>query len=335
MEARRGYSHRVRLCFVPVEARSLPQALALGRSMLARAPGDNPPWITASLVEGPAVVLGAHQRAGRVVNLAACVQSGVSVHRRATAGTAAWIGGQALVWTLYLPHVAALARDATANTVLNRNVRGFLQGFTRAGAIAHYFGREWIAISHRPGALLGFEQNTHGAVLLEVIAGYDTAIALPPTIASERERNTDRWRGKTPIALREVTDRSPEEIARRVIEGNAARWQVELEVGELPPSIEPAREVRDPDDPVPHGLHVGPPVSCAIGWIDAATDHDESHHRRVWLGGDVLAPRSLLDAIAQGIVSGRSSLPDTPLLGARMEDLVRAVEEAIRVGHRS
>ncbi len=55
-------------------------------------------------------------------------RAAAKVLRRATTGTAAFLGGRGVVWTLALPHAAALAPDATARTLLNRNVRGFLKG---------------------------------------------------------------------------------------------------------------------------------------------------------------------------------------------------------------
>ena len=64
------------------------------------------------------------------------------VVRRRTTGTAAWIGRRALWCSLALPAVDALYDDATLPTLLNRNVRPWLRGFTRSGIPAAYFGRE-------------------------------------------------------------------------------------------------------------------------------------------------------------------------------------------------
>src|SRR5262249_4038067 len=114
--------------------RSIEDALGLGPLLLARSASDGAPWIAASVIEGPAIALGALVRAGRVIDMSAARAAGVRVFRRATSGTAAHIGRRAVLWTLALPHVAAIAGDATARTLLNRNVRGFLDGFSRRGA---------------------------------------------------------------------------------------------------------------------------------------------------------------------------------------------------------
>src|SRR5690349_12583757 len=111
---------------LPVAERTVAAALGLGPALLARAEAERAIFAAASLVAGPAVVLGAAQRAGRVVDLNACATMGTIVLRRATTGTAAYIGQHGLVWSLALPHVAAIVPDATPRTLLNRNVRPFL-----------------------------------------------------------------------------------------------------------------------------------------------------------------------------------------------------------------
>jgi hypothetical protein len=328
-----GYTPPVR--YAPTRSRTLADALGLGHALLASPPSERAPALTASVVEGPAVVLGAHQRAGRVLDLAACARAGVAVHRRATAGTPTYVDGRAVVWTLWLPRVAALAPDATWRTLLNRNVRGFLHGLTRAGAPAHYFGREWIAVRHRPAAVLGFEVASDGAVLLEVVAGYDAPVALPPALATPLERATDRWRGKDPLALAEVArECDPDALAARVIESHAARWGTALEPLASPWVPAPRAPVEDAREPVPAELSLAEPVRCAVGWIDAAAT--EAPAPRVWLGGDVLAPRGVLDALGARIAAGGEAVAEVegPLEGARVEDLWRAGESALRAARR-
>src|SRR5262249_45622126 len=149
-------------------------------------------------------VLGRSQHVARVLDMDACAPSGVRVLRRVTSGTAAYIDGCAVVCTLALPHVAALFADATAATILNRNVRPFLRGFGRAGLVAHYFGREWIAVHQRPAALLGFETTFAGALVIELLVAFDSPLAIPAALASPAERAVDRWLGKTPVGVREL-----------------------------------------------------------------------------------------------------------------------------------
>lgn len=302
--------------------RPLAEALALAAALLERA-SSGEAQIAASLLEGPAVVLGALQRAGRVVDVAACATAGIPVIRRATTGTAAYVGRRAILWTLALPHVAALHPDATPRTLLNRNVRGFLQGLSRGGAPARYFGREWIAIEHRPAALLGFDALRDGRILIEVFTGLDAPIALPASLCADEERAVDRWRGKEPTAL---AARDPEAIALQVIEAVAARAGATLDRAEPPTDLILAPVITDPRDPVPRGLALAELHRAPIGWIDAAADVASG---RLWLGGDALVASFAVRDLALAVARGESFTPgDAPIDGASWSDLEAAARAA-------
>jgi lipoate-protein ligase A len=322
--------------------RPLSEALALGPALLARAAREAVPQIATSLVSGPAVVLGAVQRAGRVVNLGRAASAGVSVLRRATTGCAAWIGGDGLVFTVALPHVAALFADATQRTLLNRNVRAFLKGFSRAGAMAHYFGRDFISLRQRPAVLIGFDVTPSGAVLIEAFAGNDEPPALPDDIKSHEERALDRWLSKEPASLSEVLPGAQAaDIARAVLEGFAERVQaerVQMERVELLLDLDELDEgrfqrIHDPRDPVPEGLVVGSPVPVPIGWVEAAAEaFGRPEGQRLWVGGDVLAPRWALEGIAaraRNAAGEGDALGDIALEGATIADLLQAVGVAV------
>jgi hypothetical protein len=314
------------LRILPPARRPLADALSLGPALLARAVASGAPWLAASLVEGPAVVLGAAQRAGRVVDLAACAERGALVVRRSTTGTAVFVGARAAVWTLALPHAAALAPDATPRTLLNRNVRGFLKGFTRAGAPAHYFGREWISVRRRPAAVLGFDVARSGAVLLEVWAGHDAPPAIPAALAAPDERSLDRFLGKSPAALAEVlpAELSLEALARIVMETVALRAAVPRTEAEGDPiELESARlqPIDAPGDPLPPGASAVVLARVPIGWLEAAALDAGG----VWLGGDLLTARWLLDELGR-----RAALPEAaeaaPIEGAGLSDLLELAE---------
>lgn len=298
--------------------RPLAEALALAPALLALASSGDAA-ITASLVEGPAVVLGALQRAGRVVDLAACATAGTIVLRRCTTGTAVYIGQRAILWTLALPHVAALQPDATPRTLLNRNVRGFLAGLSRGGAPAQYFGREWIAIDHRPAALLGFEALPDGRIVIEVFAGLDATIALPFALCADEERALDRWRGKEPLALGAA---DPEALALQVIEAVAARAGARREHVDPPTALEIPAPITDPRDPVPAGLALTAPSRAPVGWIDAAAAFAPD---RLWIGGDALVASFAVSALADAIARGETPAPSkAPIDGASWSDLADA-----------
>lgn len=304
---------------LPAKARRLDVALGLTPELLSRAATEGEAWITASLVSGPAVVLGAAQRAGRVVDLASCARAGVTVVRRSTAGTAFYVAERGLLFVLALPHVASLVPDATPRTLLNRNVRGFLKGLSRNGISATYFGREWVSSNKRPVAVLGFEATPGGAVAIEIFAGLDAPPSLPTSLAADEERALDRWLGKEPIALGGMTRREPLELAESVMEDMALR-------GGLSPSgesIEPivARPIERDDDPLPEGFLRGPVRRVPIGWIDTAV-HPVT--LRVWVGGDMMAPEYLRRAISEG----DREIENAPIEGASIADLLEAARPA-------
>jgi hypothetical protein len=340
---------------VPLATRSLEQAFGLGPVLLERAAVEQMPWIAASVIEGPAVVLGALQLAGRAVALGGAVNPrkgpGMRVIRRATTGTAAYIGQRCVHFSLALPHVAALHPDATARTLLNRNVRGFLLGIGRAGAAAHYFGREWIAVRGRPAALLGYEVSPGGAVLLELIAGIEEPFALPAALMTASERELDRYRGKSPAALQEAL--GPGRDLGGIVSLDAFAEKVMLAVAERSPSSvmtvsapevhRPAPDVSGAADPLPLGFVPGPAARVPIGWIDTAVEQARPGEGRVWLGGDVLAPSFLVRALAEaggqddgagGRTGAASSLlvreGEFPMDGASPDDLLAAALTARR-----
>jgi hypothetical protein len=66
-----------------------------------------------------------------------------------------------------------------------------------------------------------------------------------------------------------------------------------------------------------------------IGWLDAASGGEP---RRAWVGGDVLAPRWLLEAVAQSEATGEpppGDLNDAAMFGATLDDVRAAVRSAL------
>ena len=305
--------------------RSPEDALALSRVLLAHAEEQRSVVLAASVVSGPTVILGAMQRAGRVVDLRACDEASVTVLRRTTTGTAAWLGAEGLVLALALPHVAAIEADATDRTLLNRNVRPFLRAFTRAGAMAHYFGREWISLKKRPAALLGFDVTRTGAVLIEVFVGLDQSIALPIEWTTIEERSVDRFLGKTPASLREVLpDVQGHRFAARLLEAIVSNSGSSFDVDVATLERFRFERILEDRDPLPVGFEPRTLERVPIGYLETAVFQDASSLQimpKKWLGGDVLAPRWLYADLAEG----KTPPASVPMDGATRTDLMRAV----------
>lgn len=251
------------------------------------------------------VVLGARQRREAVTSTAGVV-------RRRTTGTAAWVGGRALWCAVALPTVDALYSDATLATLLNRNVRPWLRGMTRSGMAAAYFGREWVAVGHRPAAVLGYELSPAGALLVEMIVGWDEPVGLPEAVATEAERTMDRWRGKAPVAVGEGRDATAVlgALAAAVAERAGAVVMAEEPVADGPWVV-----MEGP------GEVVG--VEVPIGRVEAGRAADGG----LWLGGDALVATPWLEALAAALAAGTEWPTEGAAVdGARAEDWARAAE---------
>jgi hypothetical protein len=284
------------------EVKDLDARACVARSRaLLDAARDGSVHLAASIVRGPCAALGALQRPEAVVRETPWVH-------RATTGAEAWIGGAALWWSLALPRVDALFPDATSRTLLNRNVRGFLRGLTSCGALAHYFGRDVIAVRHRPAALLGYELLDDGRVLLDVIAGWDAPVTLPRAWQAPRRASRPRAEGLALAAV--ISGREPADVAARVLEAVAARSSQTLDPCSEPPAL-------------PEDLYVAPQaqgaVEVPIGWLDAGTLGGAP-----WLGGDVLTATAWLRRAAEALAQGEALPEDAVLEGALPEDLARA-----------
>ena len=93
-------------------------------------------------------LLGAFQRRGDA-------RTDLPLARRATGGGSVRAGDGVLHCVLALASPSALV-TANEDQILNRYVRPFLAAITKVAAPAHYFGRDWISVSHRPAAHVSF-----------------------------------------------------------------------------------------------------------------------------------------------------------------------------------
>ena len=82
--------------------------------------------------------------------------------------------------------------ELPADKLVNRHVRPLLKALTRVtSAPANYFGRDWIAMAHRPIAFVGFAHSAeHGTGLLEAVIAVDTPLDPRP---SSRSHRRGRW----------------------------------------------------------------------------------------------------------------------------------------------
>jgi hypothetical protein len=292
---------------------SVDDALALGARALSWSESTGTPALVSAAFTADTLVLGKLQREDTLRTRSAA--SFDHVRRRSTTGTEAQLRGAVLYHALSLPRVDTLYPDASARTLLNRNLRAVLRGYAAAGVPLRYFGTEVLALLGHPVALVGYDQVASGAVLIEVLLGLDEPCVIRPAL--ERA---------APAALSVVMRREldPAELLARAVSGIVERLQLTAQGLELP-SL--AFEAPPPPAGVPSA------VSIPLGVVEAVTAP------RVRFSGDLLvgcAALSRVEALAQAALdAGRplteavlEPLATAPLSGARAADLLQALSLA-------
>jgi hypothetical protein len=279
---------------------------------LAWAESEQQPALVSAAVTGDALVLGRLQRADTLRERSPA-RFDLAIEHRCTTGTEARLSGAVLYHALALPRVDALFPDATARTLLNRNLRPLLRGYTAAGIPLRYFGTEVLALLGHPVALVGYEHSGAGAVLIEVLIGLES----PCVVRSALKR-------EAPAALYAVLRREPAplDLLERAVQGVIERLGVSAqEIACLTPiAAAPACE------PAP----VEASVPIPLGVVEASGAS---------ISGDLLVSTSALrqvEALAQAALDAQQPLSDAvleplrgaPLDGARPADLLQALEAA-------
>ena len=89
--------------------------------------------------------------------------------------------GEGTLWVaLLLSRVNALVA-CDESRIVNRYVRPLLRALTKQGALAHFFGRDWISVKHRPAAWTGFAHDrASGRTVFEAFVACDTPFDVGP-----------------------------------------------------------------------------------------------------------------------------------------------------------
>jgi hypothetical protein len=290
----------------------LERALGLAHAALALAEQGRAALLSASF-ESEALVLGALQREDTLRQRSPARFDGV-VARRATTGTEARLSGAVLYHALALPSVSTLFADASARTLLNRNLRAVLRGYTAAGVPLRYFGTEVLALLGQPVALVGYDQAESGAILLEIWLGLEQ----PCVVRSALKR-------EPPVALYRALHSEPpaHELLQRAVRGI---------VEKLGASTEQVSPVSVPVA-APSFEGVASAVSIPLGVVEATVAP------RVRISGDLLVGTAALHRVERAAQLARDSgaplsaevlapLQGAPLDGARPADVLQALELA-------
>lgn len=246
---------------------------------------DGELWVAIATDE--ARVLGAFQRvqASSSNSAGALVPTPVGpLLRRGSGGPEVLLGPGTVHVALALSHPGSLM-SCDEKRIVNRYVRPLLRALTATGNHAAFFGRDWISVSKRPAAWVGFgHDRATGRTLFEAFVAVAFSFASSSTRAS--------FRGRAPGTLESIGGHrlDPTRIAAAVIDAYSEGHEV---FDTAPPDPTP---VMDPLVANVTGVTFEPPWAAvydeAIGRIGAGPDA-----RGVFrVGGDLLVSR---DALAQ------------------------------------
>ena len=230
-------------------------------------------WVASATDD--AIVLGAFQRgAGMPPGL---------LLRRGSGGAEVRVA-PGMVHVLLALQVPGALVACDEKRILNRYVRPLLRALTRTGHLAHYFGRDWVSVEHRPVAWVGF---AHDASTRRT--AFEAFVAVNVSFAV---RARPSFLGKEPGTLHGA---EPARLAEAIAEAYARDAE--------PVSLDPADVPVDMDD-----LRVDPMWAAtreeAIGTLGAGRDA-----RGVFrVGGDLLVSR---DALAR--LEARAPVPGVDL----------------------
>ena len=293
-------------------------ALALGGRALAWTEASGRALLASASLTADALVLGSLQREDTLRVRSSARFDGRIVRRRTT-GTEAQLEGAVLYHALALPRVDALFSDATARTLLNRNLRAVLRGYTAAGVPFRYFGTEVLAVLGHPVALVGYDQVASGVVLIELLIGLENPCVVRPALKRE-----------PPAALFPLLRQSPpaHEFLCKAVAGIVDR------LGATPLDVAAALPVA-PAAAEPVAGSVRGSVAIPLGVVEAVTVPE------VRVTGDLLVGTAALHELEQRVTQALSdgerpnnewlaALAGAPLDGARPADLLEALSLAVR-----
>jgi len=293
-------------------------ALGLGARALAWTEAEGRPLLASASFTTEALVLGSLQRE-ETLRGRSDARFDQRVVRRRTSGSEAQLKGAGLYHALALPRVDALFSDASARTLLNRNLRAVMRGYAAAGVPFRYFGTEVLAVLGHPVALVGYDQVASGAVLIELFIGLEHPCVARPALKRE-----------PPAALYPLLRQAPpaHEFLVKSVTGMADR------LGATPVDVGSALPVLPARSELATGS-VAATVSVPLGVVEAAVEP------AVQITGDLLVGSAALSDFERSAtaVLSRDEEPTSDLLrafegapldGARPEDLLQALRQAGR-----
>jgi hypothetical protein len=291
-----------RLGVARAEERSAREIAGYSRTALDR-PLVCPAELRVSVLRDEALLLGAFQRAAGIP------ESTPTFLRRASGGPDVLVGEATVHVALALAHPGALAAS-DEKRIVNRSVRPLLRALTKSlgrEGMAHFFGRDWVSVGHRPAAWVGF---AHDATTRRTL--FEAVVAVRAPFARTQRAS---FLGKAHGTLESIIGRSvdPASLAAAIIDAYADGAEaIPLDDTGAPTASPSALDSLGGDDP-----RADPPwaATCeeAIGTLGAGPDASG----RFRVGGDLLVSRDALGRLEARVAD------------ASDQDLDRIVDETL------
>ena len=173
------------------------------------------------------------------------VGSSVQLHRRHSGGRAIPFGDGFIGFAMVLPHRSALFSTnpfaLAPYQVMNRYVRGLLDGLKLVNVAAFYPGRDFVTVDRRVLALVSFAVDPAGALLFEaVIANRRNFSVLPHMLDEVDKRGVIKSEMLLPenmtcLAEELRTNLSTEDVADMLRRGYEKQFVLEFDHHELTP----------------------------------------------------------------------------------------------------
>jgi hypothetical protein len=266
--------------------------------------GQGELWVT--IASDAALVLGAFQRGSLVAD-------SLPIVKRASGGPEVRVGKGTVHVALALTRPDAL-EPCDERRIVNRHVRPLLRALTKTAGLAHFFGRDWVSVAHRPAAWVGFAHDSaSGRTLFEAFVG----VREPFATASRGS-----LLGKAPGALEELAGRplDPVHIVDAIVASYLQRYdatEVPVQTPASHPDASGAALAAQATRLAVEDLRRDPPWAATaeepIGIVGAGPDARGAMR----VGGDLLVSR---DALAR---------LETLVTDARDEDVGRIVQETL------
>jgi hypothetical protein len=291
-----------RLC---IESQVEPaRALRLGAALTEAVSAEQPVAMYAATLSNDALVLGAYQLAAQALPSMPEAQRGPTLRRRS--GGATVRAGAGISYVALALHDRSALMACPPQRLLNRNVRGCLQGLRLAAVQANYFGRDFLSLAARPAVYVGWAADDAGSVLLEFFLSEQRSCWLSPHEIGYPPRTQDGLRGNTPTTLEEAgANAHGSALLEKLAEGHAKQFAVAWQ----PTPSESLPAADSPSDKLgERRLFWSTPREEAIGFVSAGVALDAvGKLASVRLAGDFFAHQACAITLERMLLGVRPS----------------------------